>query len=57
MHVTNTITIMSKHTHDITTLAFLSTHASLIYKQDPTPSSSFPICQLIFHITKEIDNC
>jgi hypothetical protein len=57
MHVTNTITIMNKHTHDIIILALLSTHAPLIYKQDRTPNPSFPIYQLILHITKKIDNC
>jgi hypothetical protein len=43
MHVTNTITIMSKHTHDIIILALLSTHAPPICKHDPTPNPSFPI--------------
>jgi hypothetical protein len=46
MHVISTITIMSKHTHDITILALLSTHAPLIYKHVPTPNPSFPIYQL-----------
>ncbi len=46
MHVINTITIMSKHTHDITILALLSTHAPLICKHDPIPNPSFPIYQL-----------
>jgi hypothetical protein len=32
---------MSKRTHDITISAFLSIHAPLIYKQDPTPNPSF----------------
>jgi hypothetical protein len=48
MHVssTNTINNMSKHTHDITILARLSTHAPIIYKQDPTPKfPTFPIYQ------------
>ncbi len=44
MHVTNTIMIMSKLTHDITILApSLSTNAPLIYKLDPTPNPSFAI--------------
>jgi hypothetical protein len=43
MHMTSTIMIMNKHTHDIIILALLSTHAPLIYKQDPTPNLSFPI--------------
>jgi hypothetical protein len=53
MHVTNTIMIMNKHTHDITISTFLSTHAPLICKQDPIPNPSFPIYQLIKHITKK----
>jgi hypothetical protein len=47
MHVINTITIMSKHTHDITISTLLSIHAPLICKQDPTLNPSFPIYQLI----------
>jgi len=43
MHVINTITIMSKHTHDISISILLSIHAPLICKQDPTPKPSFPI--------------
>jgi hypothetical protein len=38
---------MDKHTHDKTISIFLSTHAPLIYKQDPTPNPSFPIYQMI----------
>ncbi len=56
MHVINTIMIMNKHTHDIIISTLLSTHASLIYKQNPTPNLSFPIYQLIQHITKKNDN-
>jgi hypothetical protein len=53
MHVISTIMIMSKYTHDITILTLLSTHAPLICKQNPTPNPSFPIYQLIHHITKK----
>ncbi len=56
MHVTNTILIMSTHTHNITISTLLSSHAPLIYKQDPTPNLSFPIYQLIQHITKKNNN-
>ncbi len=49
MHVNNinTINNMSNHTHDITILALLSTHAPLIYKHDPTPNPSLPINQIL----------
>ncbi len=59
MHVSNTnmINNMSKQTHDITISAVLSTHAPLLYKQDPVPNPSFPIYQMIQHVTKNIDNC
>jgi hypothetical protein len=60
MHVSNTnmINNMSNHTYDITISIILSTHAPLIYKQDPIPNPSFPIYQnLIQHVTKKIDNC
>jgi hypothetical protein len=45
---------MNKHTHDIIISPFLSTHAPLICKHDPTPNPSFPIYQLIQHITKKL---
>jgi len=48
---------MSKHTHDITISTLLSTHALVIYKQNPIPNPSFPIYQMIQHVTKNIDNC
>jgi hypothetical protein len=48
---------VTPYTHDITISTLLSTHAPLIYKQDPTPNPSFPIYQLIQHITKKINNC
>ncbi len=47
MHMTSTIAIMNKHTHDITISTFLSIHAPLICNQDPAPNPSFPIYQLI----------
>jgi hypothetical protein len=53
MSITKTINNMSKHTHDIIISSLLSTHAPLIYKQDPIPNPSFPIYQnLIQHVTK-----
>ncbi len=54
IHVTSTITIMNKQTHDITISALLSIHAPLICKQDPTPNPSFPIYQLIQHIIRNL---
>jgi hypothetical protein len=46
--------IMSKQTHDMIISTLLSTHVPLICKHDPTPNPSFPIYQLIQHITKTL---
>ncbi len=54
MYVNNINTINNMNNITISTL--LSTHGPLIFKQDPTLNPSFPIYQMIQHITKKINN-